>query len=116
MQAKCTLSTNRVVILREFELRHQRAAVEVAGARANNNQALLGMLIQDEILKQLVVSIDGEKVSRPKLETIDRIFSAVEYRELMKVIEQMVGEAATPKIEMVNSSGDISHGSADTQA
>lgn len=113
---KATLSSNRVVLLRQFEMRFQRTAVEIAGSRAGTNQALLGMLLQDEILKQMLYSVDGEELKGVQKEALDKLFDASEYRQLMKVIEQVLGDASTPKIEMVSSSGNISHGSVDTPA
>lgn len=113
---KATLSTKRVVIMRQFTMKHQRTATEIAGNRAQGNQALLGMVMQEELLKLMLQSIDGQAVSGPKKENLDALVTPHEYRELMKVIESQIGNATTPEIELVTTSGSISPGSVDTPA
>lgn len=98
VRLKVTLSSGRTVVLKKFKIKHQRKAVEVAGLKAGDNHALLGVLVQDELLKVLIDMIDDKPVERSKLEMIDDIFEVEEYRELMKVVEEAVGgNAKSPR-------------------
>ena len=100
------LSSGRIVLLRSLKVSHYKKAVEAASVRAGNNQTMLAMHSQDEVLKFLLYSIDGKQLDAVQKEQIDTLFDPTEYRQIMIVIEEMVGKAERPKVKMVSISGD----------
>jgi hypothetical protein len=91
--AKVTLSSGKVVHLREMRIKHTETAAELAGPRAGENRALLGMLVQKELLKLLILDVDGRKLSGTEVEDLDALFTFGEYSQLLKVVDQLTGGA-----------------------
>lgn len=103
MVHKVTLESKKVVLLRDFKIKHQRLAAQAA-ANAGDNVNVLGVVMAEEILKMLIVQIDGVAVEAAKLEDLDSLFSYQEYSQLLQVIgELMGGKTEAPKMEMVSS-------------
>lgn len=88
---KVTLSTGKVVFLREMLISHQNLAIKAVGQKAGENQALLGMMMNQELLKLLIHSVDGKDLGHKDLEKLDDVLKVSEYTQLLKVIEQIVG-------------------------
>ena len=104
---KVTLpSTGKVVILREYKIKHRELAIRAVGNRSGDNQFLFGELIQKEMAKILIETIDAKKLSANELEDMDSLFNPVEFSELGKAIGQVMGGNALsgePVIEFVAS-------------
>lgn len=105
MVHKVTLSSGKEVLLRALKIKHQRLAAEAASGQAGNNATVLGIQMLEEILKLLVLQVDGKTPEPAALEDLDNIFSYPEYQELLKVVGQLMGENGTPKMEVVSSGG-----------
>jgi hypothetical protein len=91
MVHKVTLSSGKVVMLREMKIKHQTLATQAVGSKAGDNQLLMATLMQQELLKTLLVNIDGRPVSGQEREDLDSLFSYVEYNQLSRVIGQIAG-------------------------
>lgn len=105
---KVTLSSKKVVLLRELKIKHTEFAAQEVSARANGDANVLGILMQKAILKQLIVQIDGKSVSPSDLEDLDNVLTMGEYSQLLSVVRKLMGDDAAgkePTIEVV-SSGD----------
>jgi hypothetical protein len=94
MVSKVTLSTGKVVLLREMKIKHQELAAMAAAPKSQDNQTLLGMHMQKELLKILVVQINGQDVKASALENLDDVFSMSEYGQLLKVMRSLMGDEA----------------------
>lgn len=106
MLHRLTLDSGRTVELRPLKVSYYKTAMEAAAHRSRGDTTMLAMHSQDEILKTLLVSLDGKKLSAAEKENTD-LFDPTEYRQVMLIIEEMVGEAKRPKVEMVSdNSGD----------
>lgn len=106
---KVTLSSKKVVLIRELKIKHQELAAMAASPRANGDNAMFALLMQKELLKQLIVSINGQPVKPGQLEDLDSLFSFAEYTQLNQVLNKLVGgDEAMGKyqIEVVSSGGN----------
>jgi hypothetical protein len=83
---KVTLSSGKVILLRELKIRHQEMAVKAASPNAGGDANLLSLLAQKELLKQLIMQINGQPVKAVQLEDLDSLFSFREYAELSFVL------------------------------
>lgn len=91
MVHKVTLSSKKEVLMREMKIKFQNLAIKAVGNRAGENQAMLGNLMQQELLKQLVVQIDGKAITAKELENLDEVFTYSEYGQLLQVLQKLMG-------------------------
>lgn len=97
---KVTLSTGKIVLLREPKIADSEACAQVAGKGAGDNEALLSIRLQKELVKRLLVEVDGKALSMAQKEMIDDVFTMNEYNQVRKVITKFMGdEGNEPTIE-----------------
>jgi hypothetical protein len=116
--ARATLSTGKIVLLKELKISHTETAAQEVAPRANGDANLLQLLMQKAMLKNLLISVDGKELSAVEREDMDTLFSVLEYAELLHVVAEMSGGSALgkkPTIDLVNY-GDKSPGSVATPA
>lgn len=115
---KVTLSTKKVVLVRKMEISDYEQACEAAGMKYNSEFGQKAG-ISKELLKNLLVDIDGKKVSALQKEKLDDLLEIQEYMELMEVVNKTTGigekKAQKPTVEVV-SIGEKSLGSPATPA
>lgn len=104
---KVTCSTGKVVILREMQIKHTEQAAQLVAPRAKGDSTLLQLFMQKELVKLLLVQIDGKDVSADEKEDLNSILSMAEYAQVLKIIGKMNGgddeeEGKTPKLEMIS--------------
>lgn len=105
MVHKVILTGGKVVLLREMKIRHQRLASQAAQSSASDNPITVGMAMAEEILKLLIVQVDGKDVAKASLEDLDSVFKYAEYQQLMRVMEKLMGLEEgrdAPKMELVS--------------
>lgn len=102
---KVTLSTKKVVLLREMKISHQELAAQAVGNKAGDNQMLMALLMGKELVKMLVYSINDQKPTVLQLEKIDDLFTVAEYGQIQKVIQSLMGgdDSGKAQLEIVNS-------------
>jgi hypothetical protein len=83
---RVVLSSKKEVHVREPKIGDLETAAQVAGKGAGDNQALLGIKLQKELLKSLLVQVDGKVITMTEKEQLDKIFSFKEYQQLLKVV------------------------------
>lgn len=105
MEMKCTLVSGKIVVLRDLMIKDKNTAAQSASVRSGGDAKLLEAFIQDEILKLLVVSIDGKDVKKSALEDLDSVFSFVEYQQLLMQIGEMIGMGKLPAVELMSNTG-----------
>lgn len=93
---KVTLGSGKIVLLREFKIKHQELAMKAVGDKAGDSRFLFMALMQRELVKVLVHSVgtDEENVAPVKplqLENLDDVFSVGEFSQIGQVIDQLVG-------------------------
>lgn len=89
---KVTLSTKKVVLLREPKISDQDLAAQAASRTVKGDNVVgLTLAMQKELLKQLVVKIDDKQPRPSELESLDSWFSLREYMELSSVVAKIAG-------------------------
>lgn len=105
---KVILGTQKVVLLRDIRIRDQEIAAKAVGSRAGDNSLAMATMMQKELLKLLIVEIDGKKIAPNLLEDLDALFTFQEYMQLAKVVAKLMGdegELGNFKVELVASGG-----------
>ena len=107
MNYELLLSTGKKVVIREPQIRDQDSAASAVSSKAGDSAMNFALLLQTELTKSLIVSIDGKVLSGLEKESLDKVFSYKEYSELLLGIREILGEAKKPQISIVKeSSGD----------
>lgn len=98
---KITLSTGKVVLIRESDLKDEEIATKNAGKRAGENMMAMGMFFITELTKLLIVEIDGqEPTATERLSLIPKLLTTKEFKQVRKVVGQLEGEdTAEPQID-----------------
>lgn len=97
---KVTLSSDKVVLIRDMKIKHQELAAKAVGSRHSDSPLAQGMAVQNELVKMLLVKVDDQDV-KPH-DTLDDLFTMGEYKQVLKVLEQLGGgDAGSPLIEVV---------------
>lgn len=92
LASKVILSTGKEVIFREYKIKHQELAVMAAAPRAGDNQFLLMQIAGKELIKLLIMQINGKDVRPIELEDLDSVFTAKEYSQLQRVVKELTGD------------------------
>lgn len=103
---KVTLSSGKVVLLRELKIKHQELAAMAAAPKAAGDTTLFALLSQKELLKQLIVQVNGKPVKPAQLEDLDGLFSFVEFNQLNQALNKLGGDDAGKYQLEVVTSGD----------
>lgn len=91
MVTKVTLSTGKVIYLREPTVDDMEKAGQIAGKVAGSNEAQLGMSLHKELLKRVLVQVGEKKLSLSEKEGINTMFSLREYGQCLKVLKDLSG-------------------------
>ncbi len=105
MEYKCTLDSGKIVVLRDVKISDKNMAAQAAAVRAGGDGTMLEAFLQDEILKLIILEIDGKKVKQSALEDLDSVFESFgEYQQLLLQIREMIGGGKPPKVEIMSAS------------
>lgn len=88
---KFTLSSGKVICLKEPKISDSESAIQIAGKRAGENMALLGLITQKELFKKLLVQLDEKKLSMSEKESLDSLFSFKEWSQCMTALSKVTG-------------------------
>ena len=106
MVSRVTLSSNKVVLLRSLKIKHQELAAKAASSVGADGASIsTAIIMQNELLKMLVVKIDDVDVKPSSLEDLDSLFTYAEHSQLMEVIGELSGggdSLGKPKVETVS--------------
>jgi len=90
---KFTLSSGKVVHLREPLISDTETAAQTAGKQASgDNQLHMGMLLQKELLKLLLVKVDNKALNLTEKQQLDKHFKFKEYSECLRAVKMVLGE------------------------
>lgn len=99
---KVTMSCGTEVTLRPMKIKDYQNSAAIAGKQAAGNPALTSLLMQNEILKSLLLEKDGKVLGNAEKEDLDALFSIDQYHQLMSVVEGLLGKGQAPKMEMIS--------------
>lgn len=89
---KVTLSSGKVVLLRDPKIKDQELASQVASTKAKGDNAFTyGMALQKEMLKMLLVQVNDKRPSAIEVEDLDGLFTYAEYMQCLKVVAKVAG-------------------------
>lgn len=89
---KVTLSSGKVVYLRDMKIEDQELAAIAAGQKApSDNQLAMAVIMQKELLKILLVQVDSKKLSGAEKEDLNALFSYQDYREASSIVSKIAG-------------------------
>jgi len=88
---KVVLKSGKEVILREMKMKYQTLALQAVGNKAKDNQLLAGALMLQELMKILLVQINGAKPTPQSLENLDELFSYSEIQQIQSVMSKIMG-------------------------
>lgn len=92
---KVTLGTGKVVILREPTINDQETAMALSAPRAKDSPMLLVSFAQKEMLKLMILEVDGKTPSKVELEQLSKMFTLLEFNQLQQYMGKMVaGDSA----------------------
>lgn len=89
---KFTLSSEKVIFLREPRIRDTEMVAQLAGKKAGENMAYLGVLMQKELFKVLLVAINEEPIPAKEKDMLDNLFTMKEWKECMKALMKVTGD------------------------
>lgn len=76
---------------REYSIEDYDLAAKMAVRTAGDNQMLFAMGLQKELLKLLLVEVEGKKVDHMQKEKLDNLMSPAEYMALLKFVGELSG-------------------------
>jgi hypothetical protein len=100
MVHKVVLSSGKEVLLRDMKIKDQELAAQAAGQRAGENQMAMAMGMQQELIKLLLVQVDGKDIPAPERENLDSLFSYQEYQQVSQVLSKLMGTEDVGKFQM----------------
>ena len=93
--AKLNLSSGKVVLIRTPQIGHLEKAEKAAGG-------MQGFGFIKELVKMLIVEIDGVKKKPIELENLDNVLSIKDFMQISSVVGNFIGEdVAIPQPEMI---------------
>ena len=90
---KITLSSGKILLLREQKISDIESAASIAGKNVGDNNALLGVRLQKEMLKLLMVEVGGKKPTMTEREMLDTLFTPSEYMEATRAVQKISSAA-----------------------
>ncbi len=113
MVHKVVLSSGKVVLFREMEMRHEELATEIASGKAGDKMTMVGYHMQNELIKLLIVGFSPSEEAKPKklnaseLEDLSSRFKYADIVQMRKVVGKLMGEDSAKElpIEMISSGG-----------
>lgn len=99
------LPSGRKVVLREPKIFHRNLAAQAVGNSAGDSTFAFGLAWSQEMIRLIIVSIDGNAVTLRDRAELDSYFTAKEYAYLEKVNKMIGGEEEgpfAPKFEIVS--------------
>ena len=100
---KVTLSTGKVVVLTKLLIETKNNAVQAAAQRlpADSPQAVFNTIMGDELLRLLIISVNGKEIDSVSRENIDSILEFSEYTEISEVVGGMISAGESKKKPIV---------------
>jgi hypothetical protein len=81
----------KTIFLRKMKISYKGIAMKSALSRANNDRNHAMAVLDEELLKLLLVSVNGKDVSASQKEDLDSLFEPSEFWSLLEVLPQITG-------------------------
>ncbi len=95
--------TGKVVVLREPQISDQEIAAQSVGSKAGDSQFTYVLMLNKEMLRQIIHSIDDKELDSKALLKLDDHLTVQEYNRLLQVVGKLTGNESplAPTIENV---------------
>lgn len=94
------LGTGKKIYLREPELDDAEVCAQIAGKTTDpKNIVHLGMVMQKEMLKLLLVGIDGKKLKLQDKQNLKALFTVKEYNQALQAMKQISEDEAEGNLQ-----------------
>ena len=107
---KVTLSSGKVVYMRDMKIEDQELAAIAAGSKVSTDNLLAnGVVMQKELLKNLLLKVDEKQLTAAEKEDLNKHFTFKDYQELQSVVNEIAGSEVKPGKMLIErvSSGSI---------
>lgn len=115
---KVKLSSGKEVILRQIKIKDQELSAKAASRSGDDSKYGMAIAMQKELVKILLVQVNGKPLKAVEKEDLDTLFTYGEYMQLVEVLGKITDttgdNVGNAQIEIM-SSGSTSLGSVDTQ-
>jgi hypothetical protein len=101
VQFKLTLKTGKVVILKDLQVGDQEQAAEAARLTQGMSSVVQAMKMQQELIKGLIVSINGKAPSALERESLKTILTIQEFGQIASFVGELTGEGEKPTVEVI---------------
>lgn len=103
---KLTLSSGKVVLVRDIEMKDEEIASTIAGKKAGDNQLAMMMSFQTEMTKLIVMKVDDKDLTAQERQMLGK--NILDRRDFVQVrgwvAKNLMGEmTAEPQVEFVTS-------------
>lgn len=92
------LSTGKMVTMKFPRIKHFNTANDVAIHKSPAGKSPSGFAVQMELVKLLVMEVNGKAVSSVERENLDDIFDLGEYTEISEELGTMLGKSGKAKV------------------
>ena len=99
------LDTGKVFAFRAPLIADYELAMQAACRTAGDNALMMSYHTQKELMKALLVEIDGHKLSSIEKESLNSLITTDEYLGLQEVVGQFMGKSKIRRQEMRKTSG-----------
>lgn len=96
---KFTLSTGKEIYLRDPSMGDTEKASQIAGKKAgSDNQVYLGVLLQKEMVKLLLVKVGEKVLTMADKEQLDKLFTFKEYNQVLKATQKVMSDEGNEEL------------------
>lgn len=88
---KVEIAPGKFAYLREIKIADTRLAAKMVGKKGSN-AVEMNILLQEELLKLLLIQIDDKKLDHTDKNNLDKLFSFAEYKRIMGAIQKIAGD------------------------
>lgn len=100
---KVTLSSGKVVLLKDLELSDEELASQLAAQRAGENTTSYGYALLNELAKMLILKINDKEYKGASRSMAYKELSYQEFAQLRGVVGQLMGgKSEAPKLEITS--------------
>lgn len=86
---KVKLSTGKEVLLRQIKIKDQELAAKAASRTGEDSKYGMAIAMQRELIKILLVQVDGKQLKASEKEDLDSLFSYKEYMQVANVLQKI---------------------------
>jgi len=100
-----TAGQERKIGIRPMQISDYEQAAQAAALTNPSNQFVFGILLQKELTKLLLVSVDGKKLTGMEKENLGGVLAHEEYLAVNEYVGSLMGKSKLVRVEFQKTSG-----------